>query len=87
MATDQKGFSMLDERLKENNMNDKPTAAGKSSFDLIEFKKTDGPPGPPRAIRLSPKETKACLVPYGFKELATLDIGPYNYVSLSRYSN
>lgn len=54
---------------------------------VIEFKKVDGPPGPPKAIRLSPKETEACLIPHGFKELATHDIGPYTYVSLYRLDN
>ena len=51
---------------------------------VIEFKKIDGPPGPPRAVRLSPEETEACLVPYAFSVLATRDIGPYTYVSLFR---
>ena len=51
---------------------------------VIEFKKIDGPPGPPRAIRISPEETDAVLRPHGFELLATHEIGPGNYVSLFR---
>lgn len=53
---------------------------------VIEFKKMDGPPGPPMAIRLAPGETEACLLPHAFEALATHDIGPYNYLSTFRYT-
>ena len=53
-----------------------------STLAVIEFKKIDGPPGPPRNIRLSPEETDAYLRPHGFKLMATHGVGPYNYVSL-----
>lgn len=58
-----------------------------STLAVVEFKKIDGPPGPPRGVRLSPAETDACLKPYGFKEMATHEIGPNNYVSLFRLDN
>ena len=54
---------------------------------VIEFKKIDGPPGPPRGIRLSPEETDACLQPHGFKQTATHAIGPDFYISLFRLDN
>jgi ubiquinone/menaquinone biosynthesis C-methylase UbiE len=54
---------------------------------VVEFKKIDGPPGPPTAIRLSPEETDACLKPYGFKEMTTQAIGPHVYVSLFYLDN
>ena len=54
---------------------------------VIEFKKMDGPPGPPQSIRLSPQETEACLVPHAFEALATFDIGAYNYLSTFRYKS
>lgn len=54
---------------------------------VIEFKKMDGPPGPPQSIRLSPQETEACLLPHAFKALSTLDIGAYNYLSIFRYKS
>lgn len=49
---------------------------------VIEFKKMDGPPGPPRAIRLSPAETDARLLPHAFTALGTHDIGDFVYLSL-----
>ena len=52
---------------------------------VIEFKKIARPPGPPRAIRLSPEETEACLAPYAFEALATHEIGALVYLSLFRY--
>jgi len=53
---------------------------------VIEFKKMDGPPGPPMAIRLAPKETETYLLPHAFEMLATHDIGPYIYLSIFRYT-
>lgn len=52
---------------------------------VIEFKKIDGPPGPPVHIRLSPSETEAYLRPHAFELMHTLDIGPYNYLSIFKY--
>ena len=53
---------------------------------VIEFKKMDGPPGPPTAIRLAPNETETYLLPHAFEALATHDIGPYVYLSTFRYA-
>lgn len=36
---------------------------------ILEFNKIDGPPGPPRQIRLAPSEVEEMLQPYGFKEI------------------
>lgn len=52
---------------------------------VIEFKKMQGPPGPPMGIRLSPEETDALLQPYAFEKMETHDIGPYNYLSIFKY--
>ena len=49
---------------------------------VMEFKKIDGPPGPPKHIRLSPEEVADMLDPYGFKKERTVDVGPYNYLML-----
>ena len=49
---------------------------------VVEFKKIDGPPGPPIAIRLSPDETRKHLQPFGFQSVRHVDIGPYHYLSL-----
>ena len=49
---------------------------------IVEFKKIDGPPGPPLHIRLSPEEVSDILGAYGFKEFRLAEIGPYNYLML-----
>lgn len=47
---------------------------------VMEFKKTEGPPGPPIHIRLSPENVVEMLEPYGFKKERTADVGPYHYL-------
>jgi ubiquinone/menaquinone biosynthesis C-methylase UbiE len=47
---------------------------------IVEFHKIDGPPGPPRHIRLDPAEVEALLAPYGFVRQQTVNLGPYNYL-------
>ena len=49
---------------------------------IIEFKKIEGPPGPPVAIRLSPEETEKIVSGYGFKQEKIVDVGLYNYLSV-----
>ena len=49
---------------------------------VMEFKKIDGPPGPPKHVRLSPEDVADMLDPYGFKKERTVDVGPYNYFML-----
>lgn len=49
---------------------------------IMEFKKIDGPPGPPRRIRLSPEQVDDLLTPFGFKQAHIVDVGPYNYLGL-----
>ena len=49
---------------------------------VMEFKKIDGPPGPPIHIRLSPEDVTDWLSPYGFKKKHISDVGPYNYLIL-----
>ena len=47
---------------------------------IVEFHKIDGPPGPPRHIRLDPAEVEALVAPYGFVRQQTVNLGPYNYL-------
>jgi ubiquinone/menaquinone biosynthesis C-methylase UbiE len=49
---------------------------------VIEFKKIEGPPGPPIKIRLSEKETEKMVTGYGFRKIKTVDIGDYNYLMI-----
>lgn len=49
---------------------------------VVEFKDLDGPPGPPRHIRISPQQVEDALTPHGFLRRHIEDIGPYNYMAL-----
>jgi hypothetical protein len=49
---------------------------------IMEFMKIDGPPGPPRHIRLSPEQVEDMLTPFGFMQERIVDVGPYNYLML-----
>jgi ubiquinone/menaquinone biosynthesis C-methylase UbiE len=49
---------------------------------VVEFKKIAGPPGPPLAVRLSPQDVEALLRPHAFDVISTLELGPYNYLSI-----
>jgi ubiquinone/menaquinone biosynthesis C-methylase UbiE len=48
---------------------------------VIEFKKIEGPPGPPVHIRLTEKETAYLVTPHGFKKGKTVDMGEYHYLT------
>jgi len=50
------------------------------TFAVVEFKKVQGPPGPPISIRLSPEDVNALVSPFGFQKTGLHDIGPYNYL-------
>jgi ubiquinone/menaquinone biosynthesis C-methylase UbiE len=49
---------------------------------ILEYKKTDGPPGPPKSVRLSPKEVDKLLSPYGFKQRRVTAVGPNHYLQI-----
>jgi ubiquinone/menaquinone biosynthesis C-methylase UbiE len=49
---------------------------------VMEFKKKDGPPGPPLSVRLAPKNVEDMLLSYGLKQKRLADVGPYNYLLL-----
>lgn len=46
---------------------------------IVEFNKIDGPPGPPRHIRLAPSEVVEMLTPYGFSTSTETPLNPYLY--------
>jgi ubiquinone/menaquinone biosynthesis C-methylase UbiE len=52
----------------------------KGLLAIVEFKRIDGPPGPPKPIRLSPEDVADLLTSDGFKKDHVIDIGPYNYL-------
>jgi ubiquinone/menaquinone biosynthesis C-methylase UbiE len=49
---------------------------------IVEFKKIDGPPGPPKKIRISSEEVADMLISNDFHQTMTTEIGPQNYLSL-----
>ncbi len=52
----------------------------RGTLAIVEFKKMDGPPGPPRHIRLAPEEVEELVAPYGFERQALEEVGPYTYL-------
>ena len=50
---------------------------------IVEFKKIEGPPGPPKHIRLSFEEVSDMIAPYGFQPVKALDVGPFNYLVIA----
>ena len=49
---------------------------------IVEFKKIDGPPGPPKPIRLSPQEVDKIVSAYGFKQERFTEVGTHNYLQI-----
>jgi ubiquinone/menaquinone biosynthesis C-methylase UbiE len=47
---------------------------------IIEFKKIDGPPGPPITSRLAPKEVIKLLEPYQMSVTSELALGAFTYL-------
>ena len=47
---------------------------------IIEFKKMDGPPGPPIHIRLRPQEVESIVELFGFNKKAMKEVGAFNYI-------
>ena len=47
---------------------------------VIEFKKIQGPPGPPIQIRLDPAQVEAMVSGHGFVKNQEADMGEYNYL-------
>jgi ubiquinone/menaquinone biosynthesis C-methylase UbiE len=50
---------------------------------VLEFKKIDGPPGPPLTIRISEKDVEDLLAPFGFHTDSALDVGEYHYLLIA----
>ena len=49
---------------------------------IVEYKKTDGPPGPPKPVRLSPQEVDTLVSAYGFKQKHYTEIGAHHYLQI-----
>ena len=53
-----------------------------ASLVIVEYKKIDGPPGPPKPVRLSPQEVDTLVSPYGFKQKRLTEIGANHYLQI-----
>lgn len=49
---------------------------------IVEFYKKEGPPGPPKPVRLSPQDVDQLLSAYGFNQKRFAEIGPDNYLQI-----
>ena len=49
---------------------------------IVEFYKKDGPPGPPRPIRLSPEVVVKIVSAFGFQLNRYTEVGPDNYLQI-----
>ncbi len=49
---------------------------------IVEFYKKEGPPGPPKPVRLSPQDVDQLLSAYGFNQKRFARIGPDNYLQI-----
>ncbi len=49
---------------------------------IVEFYKKEGPPGPPKPVRLSPEEVDQMLSVHGFQQKRYTGIGPDHYLQL-----
>jgi len=58
----------------------KPLLKPNGCLAVIEFKKVEGPPGPPIKIRLSENEVNKIVSGYNFKKIKTVDVGDFNYM-------
>ena len=47
---------------------------------IVEFEKIDGPPGPPKHIRLDAAQVENLVSPYGFKRQKVKKVSDYNYL-------
>jgi ubiquinone/menaquinone biosynthesis C-methylase UbiE len=49
---------------------------------IVDFKRIEGPHGPPVSIRLSPHDTEEWITPYGFRTSRVLDVGQQHYMAI-----
>ena len=49
---------------------------------IVEYKKIDGPLGPPKAVRLSPQEVDTLVSTYGFRQQHLTEIGDNHYMQM-----
>ena len=53
-----------------------------STLAIVEYHKKEGPPGPPKPVRLSPEDVDQIVSAYGFKHRRYTEVGPNHYLQL-----
>lgn len=51
---------------------------------VVEFRVADGPPGPPRKVRIDPRQVTSLAGTFGFAPRGTHDLGEHAYLCLFR---
>jgi ubiquinone/menaquinone biosynthesis C-methylase UbiE len=54
----------------------------KGTLAVVEYKKIDGSPGPPKSVRLSPEEVDQILSACGFKQKRLAEVGADHYLQI-----
>jgi ubiquinone/menaquinone biosynthesis C-methylase UbiE len=52
------------------------------AFAVVEFKKMEGPPGPPFKVRVAPQDVEDIMAQYGWLITKTTEVGEYHYLTL-----
>lgn len=50
------------------------------AFAVVEFKKMEGPPGPPFKVRVNPQDVEDIVTGYGLEVVETVEVGEYHYL-------
>ena len=53
-----------------------------ATLAIVEFYKKEGPPGPPKPVRLSPEEVDQIVLAYGFKQERFTEVGTDHYLQI-----
>jgi len=54
----------------------------KGILAIVEYKKKEGPPGPPKSVKLSPQEVVKIVSDFGFKQNRYAEVGPDTYMQI-----
>jgi ubiquinone/menaquinone biosynthesis C-methylase UbiE len=54
---------------------------------IVEYKKKEGPPGPPKSGKLSPQEVVKIVSDFGFKQNHYAEVGPDTYLQIFKKDN
>lgn len=74
---------LIDENKVEDTLKEiKRVVKPHGSIAIVEFKKIEGPPGPPLSMRHSPHELETILAPHNLYMKKSIEIGPYNYLAI-----